>query len=225
LIYSVQGHDLYLANAFIPRNEYENICALLGLTENYASAATSIADGGTLTCNELVLQLYSRDQPQALQDQQNNFYMDPKIPTSLSFLSVQRMPYPITLAASTKYDVVLTGIRGIASYTYDLVDGSGNSLLGSTQKNNQDQLMEYATCFDNKFRKLINFNFIPFSSDPTSDYTLGTGTGYQCFSGFERLQFWTPSGLSPGSYLLDIIAFVQDDLVIRSGIAKSTGMN
>lgn len=290
LIYSVQGHDLYLANAFIPRNEYENISGLMGLTESYASAATSITDGtslysyiplfspwlcwrihpsglkgnllvrvysnvkalttvsgGTLTCNELVLQLYSRDQPQSLQTQQNNFYMDPSIPTSLSFLSIQRMPYPITLAASSQYDIVLTGIRGIASClfftlraaavtasncitytaidTYDIVDASGNSLLGSTQKNSQEQQMEYATCFNNKFRKLINFNFVPFSSDPVSDYTMGTGNGFQPFTSFERLQFKTPSGLSPGAYLLDIVAFVQDDLVIKSGYAKSTGMN
>ena len=166
---------------------------------------------------------------------------------SVSFLSIQRMPYPITLAASSSYDIVLTGVRGLASCmfftlrsaaltasncitytaidTYDIVDGSGNSLLGSTQKNSSEQLLEYATCFDNKFRKLINFNFVPFSSDPVSDYTQGTCAGYQVFTGFERLQFRTPSGLSSGSYLLDIIAFVQDDLVIRSGIAKSTGMN
>lgn len=290
LIHSIQGHELYEQNAFLPRNEFENICASMYLTENYASAATSIADGtstflniplwspwlacrlhpsgldgnimirvytqpiaqttvsgGALTCNEVVLQLHSRDQPQSLQNEQNRFYADKTVPTVLSFLNIQRMPVSMPLAASTKYDITLTGIKGIASCmfftirpavitasncitytaidTYDLLDASGNSLLGSTPKGLYEQIYEYATCFNNKFRKLINFNFIPFSQDPVADFTTGSNNGYQPMTGFERLTFTTPAGLSSASYSIDIVAYVQDEIKIINGMGSASLAN
>jgi hypothetical protein len=44
LLTSVYGLELYLGNAFLSRNEFENFAPSLGLTTAYASAATSIAD-------------------------------------------------------------------------------------------------------------------------------------------------------------------------------------
>ena len=112
--------------------------------------AMTTVSGGTLTCTSCSLQLYSRDQPQALQDAQERFYRD-KIPTCLSFLNIQRMTQVMSLAASSTYEIVLTGISGIAScmfftirpasitasncitYTaiqdFDLLDPSGSSLI------------------------------------------------------------------------------------------------
>jgi len=83
------------------------------------------------------------------------------------------MQQVMSLSASSTYDIVLSGISGIASYNYDLLDPSGSSLIGFTRKGLNEQLYEYATCFDNKFRKLINFNVIPFSSDPVQDFVAG----------------------------------------------------
>lgn len=281
-----QNGELYLQNAFLPRNEFENISASLYLTENYASAATSIADGtsislylpiwspwlasrvhpsgfdgnilvrvyyqpsalttvsgGLLTCTSCNLKLFSRDQPQALQNEQEKFYRDPKVPTCLSFLNIQRMQQVMSLTASNTYEIVLSGISGIASCmfftirpasitasncitytaidTYDLLDSSGSSLIGYTRKGFYEDLYDYATCFDNKFRKLINFNSIMFSQDPVADFTLGQNNGYQPMTTYERLSFTTPAGLSSANYTIDIICYVQDELRIINGKASS----
>ncbi len=286
LIATQYGHELYVQNCFLPRNEYENICASLYLTESYASAATSIADGtsvsyyipiwspwmatkihpsglegnilvrvyyqptalttvsgGLLTCNSAVLQLHSRDQPQALQNEQERFYKDSAIPTNLSFMNIQRMQQSMTLAASNTYEIVLSGISGIASclfftirpasitasncityyepLNYDLLDASGASLIGYTRKGTTEQLYEYATCFDNKFRKLINFNVCPFSSDPVSDFVAGTNNGYMPLTTYEKLSFTTGAGLSSAAYTIDIWAYVQDELRIKDGKGHS----
>lgn len=286
LIATQYGHELYLQNAFLPRNEYENICASMYLTESYASAATSIADGtsatfyipiwnpwmatkihpsglegnilirviyntsalttvsgGLLTCTSSSLQLHSRDQPQALQNEQEKFYKDLKVPTCLSFLNIQRMQQQMSLSASNTYEIVLSGISGIAScmfftirpaaltasncitYTaidnYDLLDPSGSSLIGFTRKGLYEQLYEYSTCFDNKFRKLINFNCIMFSQDPVQDFVSGQNNGYQPLTTYERLSFTTPAGLSTANYTIDIFAYVQDELKIVNGKGSS----
>ena len=286
LIGTVYGHELYLQNAYLPRNEFENICVPLGLTESYASAATSVADGtsftlyiplwspwmatrihpsglegnilirvfyqstalttvsgGALTCTGCTLQLSSRDQPQALQNEQEKFYRDLRVPTCLSFLNIQRMQQVMSLTASSTYDIVLSGISGVAScmfftirpaaitasncitYTaidnYDLLDSSGSSLIGYTRKGLNEQLYEYSTCFDNKFRKLINFNVIAFSQDPVSDFVSGSNCGYQPLTTYERLSITMGAGLASASYLIDVIAYVQDELRIINGKGSS----
>jgi len=113
------------------------------------------------------------------------------------------MPVSMPLAASTKYDITLSGIKGIATYA------SGNSLLGSTPKGLYEQIYEYATCFNNKF----------------PDFTTGSNNGYQPMTGFERLSFTTPAGLSSASYTIDIVAYVQDELKIINGMGSASFAN
>jgi len=156
--------------------------------------------------------LHSRDQPQALQNEQEKFYKDPKIPTCLSFLNIQRMQQSMTLAASSTYEIVMsaaiTASNCITYYeplNYDLLDASGASLIGYTRKGTTEQLYEYASCFDNKFR----------------DFTLGQNNGYMPLTTYEKLSFTTGSGLATAAYTIDIWAYVQDELRIKDGKGHS----
>ena len=285
LLNTVYGHELYLGNAFLPRNEYENFCDGLGLTTAYASAATSIANGSTATLyipifqpfmpsklhpaglqgnllvrvlfnttalthvsgslldvSNCVLNLRSRDQPNALQSEQENFYTGP-IPLSLCFQNIQRQSVVMTLAASSTYSITLSGINGIVStlfwtirpaaitasncityyapQDFDIQTSDGSSLIGFTRRTGTEALWDYAECFDNLFRKNVNFNCVPFSNDPVNDYANGSNYGYMPFTSFEKLSFTTASTLVGASYTIDIIAFVHDNINIVNGRAQS----
>jgi len=73
-------------------------------------------------------------------------------------------------------------------------------LIGYTRKGFYEDLYDYATCFDNKFRQ---------------------NNGYQPMTTYERLSFTTPAGLSSANYTIDIICYVQDELRIINGKASS----
>ena len=153
------------------------------------------------------------------------------------------MSQTMSLTASNTYSLVMNGISGIASVLFftirpaaitasnsltyyavqdfDIQQADGSSIVGYARRNNTEALWDYAECFDNLFRKNINFNCISFSSDPVSDFTRGTNFGYEPFTSFEKLSFTTPAGLSSASYQIDIIAFVHDNLIIQDQRVKS----
>jgi len=286
LLNTQYGHELYLGNAFLARNEFENMAGGLGLNAStYANLATTIADGASttlyipifqpfystklhpsglngnliirvffqttalthvsgalITTNSCVLQLRSRDQPSALTTEQSKFYSG-SIPMMLSFMNIQRMSQSLTLAPSSTYDITLSGINGIcpvlfwtirntaltasnqntyfAPQDFDIQDSSGQSLIGFNRRNQTEQLWDYAECFDNLFKKNVSFSVAVFSQSPVLDYCSGSVNGYELFTTYERLSFTTPASLAGGSYQIDIIAFVCDNLLIQDGMVTS----
>lgn len=287
LLKQIYPLELYLENALLTRNEFENFSAALGLNAStYASLATSIANtataelyipiwqpfypaklhasalsgelivrilfnptalthvsGSLVDVTDCKLLIKGRDQHNAVAAHIEQHYKS-NIPLQLSFMNIQRTTQTLALAASTTYNLILSGIRGICSILfftirpaaltagniltftavqdYDIQNSDGSSINGFQRRNATEGLLDYAETFDNLFRKNVNFHCISFSTDPISDFTFGSNHGFQAFSSFEKLSFTTAAGLSSASYQVDVIAFCHDHLTVDMGRITAT---
>lgn len=147
-----------------------------------------------------------------------------------------------TLAVSSTYTSVLSSIKGNviglfftvragaitaanqgtynAVASYDLQLSSGESLLGHAIRLHTDQKIENAEIFNNLFGQNKDWYFIPFSPDPAGDYGTGSSSGYQVFSGTEKLIINTNSTITPGSFQIDVYALLAQHLHIERGSIK-----
>lgn len=205
------------------------------------SALTLLA--GTLpTTTDCALQLRGRMEPEEIKNERVNSYMN--LHHSLSFLAVQRMSQQITLAASSQYSVVLSGIRGIASTFYfsiralpitatnqasyiaiadwDCQEQDGRSSVGYYRRTFADMQLDNAESFDNLFTNNVNLHMITFTNNPVQDYTRGSNHGYHCFTSFEKLSFTTPSVFTAGNYQIDIYASVHESAHIDQGVLTTS---
>ncbi len=203
----------------------------------FNTSALSIVAGAVPTCTDCALQLRGRMEPDEIKSERHNAYMN--LHHSLSFLGVQRMSQQLTLAASTQYSIVLSGIQGIAStfyftlrslpltaanqavyipvYDFDCQEQDGRSMVGYYRRTFDDMKLDVSECFDNLFINYVNLHIIPFSNSPVQDYTKGSNHGYHVFTSFEKLSFTTGSTLVPGSYQIDIYCSAHESAFIDKG--------
>eukprot|EP01127_Copromyxa_protea_P020655 TRINITY_DN692_c0_g1_i17.p2 TRINITY_DN692_c0_g1~~TRINITY_DN692_c0_g1_i17.p2 ORF type:complete len:380 (+),score=32.86 TRINITY_DN692_c0_g1_i17:2007-3146(+) len=136
-----------------------------------------------------------------------------KVPLKLPFYNWQRVQSTQTLAANSKYNVVLQGFSGpvmgmfvcvrsapstgAGQGTYQAIKdidvqlAGGESLIGHYVKGHADLKIENAELFNNTFGANKDWYFVSFSSDPSGDYGTGSTNGYQVFDGKEKLIFGT----------------------------------
>jgi hypothetical protein len=159
----------------------------------------------------------------------------------IPFLAPVRMSSVMTLAASTTYSVVLSGIRGLVSDvvwgirpaavtasnqasfdsnidSFDLVDSNGTSLTGHYRHSATEcKSILYIEHFHNRFNQNSNFLSFSWAADPADAYRNGHNSGFCAFTSFERLSFTTGSGLTPGDFELIVLARVYSEAKIERG--------
>eukprot|EP01127_Copromyxa_protea_P010584 TRINITY_DN2582_c0_g1_i1.p1 TRINITY_DN2582_c0_g1~~TRINITY_DN2582_c0_g1_i1.p1 ORF type:complete len:259 (+),score=31.21 TRINITY_DN2582_c0_g1_i1:127-903(+) len=161
-----------------------------------------------------------------------------KLPVKLPFKNWQRVQANLTLAVNSKYNVILQGLSGpvmgmfvavrsapntgAGQGTYQAISSldiqlaGGESLTGHYVKTDVDMKLECAELLNNKFATAKDWYFISFSSDPSGDYGTGNVSGYQVFTGNEKLVINT-GALTPGSFQIDVLALCPAHLDIRDG--------
>ena len=151
-----------------------------------------------------------------------------------------RMSKNLELADQQTYEVVLSGLQGITlglfvtireqnfdaqkQGTYfnqncsdwDVLLSSGDSMIGFYKRGYEDNNLEYAEIFENRFLRNSGFTCIPFSNDLHGDVSTGNNNGCEVMTSFERLQFKT-SGLPAGSYRIDIYSLNLEQLIVNQG--------
>lgn len=208
----------------------------------FNTSAYTILAGTVPPTVDCALQLRGRMEPDEIKQERNNSYMH--LHHSLSFLGVQRMAQQLTLAASTQYSIVLSGIQGIASTFYftiralpltganqvtfipvqdfDVQEQDGRSMIGFYRRTFDDMRLDVSECFNNLFINYVNTHIVPFSNNPVQDYVKGSNHGYQCFTSFEKLSFTTTAALVPGNYQIDIYCSAHESAFIDNGILTTS---
>jgi hypothetical protein len=167
-------------------------------------------------------------------------------PKVFSYYAPQRHIESLTLAASTQYQVRLSGINGwvnqlffvlrltslatsVASQfvfvrpdNFDILDPQNKSLTGFKNQSNYDMIMLYSHLYDNQFINNTNACVYSFSQTPIADVKTGSFNGGVYMEGYHILQFTTSSVLSPGSYQVLIYAMCNESLVIEKANIKTS---
>jgi len=208
----------------------------------FDSAGLNVISGTAPSVTNCYLQLRGRMFPNKIKLERNASYY--KLCYRLPYMGIQRMNQQLTLAPSTQYSIVLSGLRGVAHnlffivralpftasnqasyiqmYDMDLQDQNGQSLLGYYRRLYSDMILDYIESFNNLFINYVNVHMITFSNNMFSDFSRGTNYGSQCFTSFEKLSFTTPSTLSGGSYQIDIWANTSEFALIDQGLLRTT---
>ncbi len=199
-------------------------------TRNVLAGAVPLTDN----CTMLLRGAYDTPQVVELKTKMYSGAVD------LPFTSRQRFTQSIALTPSSQYTVVISGINGLVSdlfwtlraipitntnqgtfanagvNTYDIEDQNGQSLTGYYQRDYSDSNIIGLEYFSNAMQKIANFTFITFNRDPCRTYKDGSCSGFQPFTGFEKLIFTTNSTMVAGNYQLDIYAKVYNVAEIRN---------
>jgi hypothetical protein len=213
---------------------------LIRLTFNPASINIS---SGSLTCTEAVLRISGYMESA---DQKKLVLSKATLPKQFFYYSVQRHIENMTLAASSVYNIRLSGITGHVNQlvfvirsaadsaspnaqfsfsrpaSFEILDENNVSLTGFTPVSDTEMVLNYAHQYPNKFILHNNLNVHSFSQTPIGDLALGTINGVQHFNGFCSLRFTTRSTLVGGAYTVTVIALCNETLTIMNGNAYST---
>lgn len=211
----------------------------------FAPSSINVITGTTPTVN--TMQLLFRGAYDAPSVRQMKMQMYRSLNLDFPYLGVQRSTYQYTLAASTTYNIQLSGFAGIAcclfitvravpitssnvaTYVaainnFDVQDQNGQSLLGyylrdvaDTINFRSDQQIMSLEYFDNAFSLNSFFYFVSWSRSPKTDMLTGSSHGFCALTGFEVLKITTNSGLSGGSYQVDVWARTYETLRCRAG--------
>lgn len=193
----------------------------------------------TVNSAELIIRGFSEEP--AIQQIRQITYND-KVPLCIPYYHWQYNKETITLAASTSYNTVLQSIKGnvIALFfmirasaltssnqfvasglgvgSLELEDASGHPMTGAFRMSADD--FKFLSCtdldFPNQFYENANVYVIAFSSNPVGDFATGQITGYENFTGTERINFQTPSGFAGGTYEVVVQALTPAHLVIEN---------
>ncbi len=167
-------------------------------------------------------------------------------PKYFSYYAPQRHVETLTLAASTQYQVRLSGLNGYANQlffalrpiasasspalqftfvrpdTFDILNASAQSLTGFKNQSASDMIILYSHMYDNVFINNTNACVYSFSQSPTTDCATGTWNGGVHLQGYHILQFTTGSGLAGGSYQVLVYAMCNESLSIENAKARSS---
>lgn len=286
LLTTIYGQELWLTNAFLSRDEWEQSASLFGSTTAYSTAGIAIADGAStvlycplihmlpsvmlhmagldselivrvvmqtstytilagsnITCNSINLIMKGYSEPEDVKQKRLSVYRN-SIPYIVPYVNFQRMNQTITLAASSTYSIVLSGFKGqvgaffitlraaaitaanqgtyLALSSLDVQNAAGESLTGHYRRTHSDVKLENSELLPNVFGNNKEFYLLSWSENPAHDYQSGSNSGYEYFTGFEKLSFTTTSGLAGGSYIVDIRALSYEHLTILNGKAHSS---
>jgi len=225
-----------------------NIGGLSGqllLRLRFDTSTLNMIAGSTPTTTACTAQLRGRMLPQRVKEEKNRTYMT--LNYDMPYLGIQRMSLQQTLAVSSTYSIVLSGLKGICSTVFFVVralpftaanqasyiqmtsfylqEQDGSSMLGFYRRQYADMQLEIAESFNNLFTNYVNLHMIIFTSSPVSDYIYGTNNGYQALTSFEKLSFTTPSTITPGSFQIDIWASTHEFAMVRQGVLSTTRNN
>ena len=205
--------------------------------------ASNNISSGTMTTEECVLVVSG-----IREDEITRKYVlaNSDIPKRLSYYGIQRHVDQRTLAASSKYQIKLTGITGLvnslffilreAAYItdtsdqftftrvdqFDILDSSNRSLTGYKIQQIDDMILEYSHQVNNLFINNSNIHFWSFSEMPISDYITGSSNGCVPFNSQNILEIYTPAALTPGDYQIIVVCLTNELMTIDDGYVKTT---
>lgn len=232
-------HLLPAIQLFMAGLDSEIIVRVVMQTSTY-----TILSGSNPTTNGVYLQLKGVAEPDDVRAKRLQVYRNPKSPLLLPYLNWTRMNQTLTLATSSEYSIILSGLKGfvaaifftiraspltganqgtyqaIASYELQNADGSG--LLGSYRRTHTDSKLDAGEMFHNLFNENKNFYCIPMSESISADYQTGQNSGYQVLDGFQKLSFTTNSSITPGAFIVDIRALTYEHLSVKNGVLSSS---
>lgn len=209
----------------------------------FQSASLNYITSGSWTTTEAVLLFSGYNESE---HQQKYILSKATIPKCLSYYSFQRHNETQTLAASTKYQVRLSGIRGHVNFlafglrpianasdpnlqftfvrpdSFDILNASNQSITGFKPQTVNDMILMASHLLPNEFILNTNLSVWSFSQNPQQDIATGSNNGYEQFEGFHSLEWNTSSALTPGSYQILVYAICNEALIIQNAQLSST---
>lgn len=203
----------------------------------------SIIQSGTCNSPEALLVISGYNEPEHTKKYKLSQSLVPKL---LSYYSPQRHREQLNLAASQKYQIRLSGIRGYANCimfllrstananspnlqfsfdrpaSFDLLDSSNKSVTGFKTQLETDIILMYSHLFPNLFINNTNASIWSFSQSPMQDITTGSVSGCIYFDGFYNLEFTTKSTLVAGAFEVISIAMCNETLEITNASMTTT---
>jgi hypothetical protein len=152
-----------------------------------------------------------------------------------------------SLAASTSYDIRLSGINGhvamlafvlrrtseisnpstqgnvYAVASYEILDAAGKALTGHSPVDMSDMHLSYSMQFPNLFLSNYNAHIHTFCKGPVQALLTGSWNGGVEMNGFHTLRITTPAGFTPTTYEIVAYALVSQTLQQRKGSLTVTG--
>lgn len=104
----------------------------------------------------------------------------------------------------------------LQSSSFDLLDPSGTSLIGSLARNTNLQRIHWAHCFGNDAQNQTGINFVSFAVDPRAAFSNGANSGYCIFTSNERLIINLGANITTASHIIDIRAYMHESVVFDS---------
>ena len=198
--------------------------------------------GSLVHTDSIQLLLKGYREPQKVKDQRMSLYSGKYL---IPVITNQRMNQVITLAASTSYSILLSGLKGLiggifftmrnavitgaTQGTYylefdqlDVQNADGSSLLGFYKRPIAERGLDSCEMFNNRMTFNSNFVYIGFAENIVNDVITGSNSGMEVFNGFEKLVFTTSSAIAPAAYQIDIFALTHQALVINSNTIIAT---
>lgn len=169
-----------------------------------------------------------------------------EVPKIFSYYSPQVTTASLTLAASSQYQIRLSGINGWVNQIYfvirqsayatdpanqlsfvqpssfDILDQAGKSTTGYKSQTVADMVMMYSPLYNNVFINNTNAMVYSYSQTPQADILTGSWNGGIRCTGYHILQFTTPSTLVGGSYDVLVYGLCNESLIIENAMAKTT---
>jgi len=205
--------------------------------------AANIISSGTWTTTACYLEFTGYMESEEQKKQMIQRAEKPKI---LSYYAPQVHMETLTLAASTQYQVRLSGINGYTNQiffvlrsvayatspanqfdferplNFDILDPQAKSLTGFKNQSTPDMLILYSHLYDNKFLLNTNACVYTFSQSPGGDVAMGSFHGGVDMRGYHILQFNTQSTIVPGSFQVLVYAMCNESLIIENAQLKTT---
>ena len=208
------------------------------------ASAINLISGTHPTFTKVVMLLSGFDEPQPKRNLRTAHYRNQitrfsSTPLYLPFLGWDHFTYPLTLAASVKSDIKLSGFQGmfaalfiivralpftaanqgtfIAMDSFSVQDETGAIFCGNHVKTHARSRIIIAAQLQNLSAQNSNFYMVPFSSSVVNDFVTGQIHGYQVFKGNEVLSITPTSALVGGSYQVDVMGLRGNALRIFRG--------
>lgn len=214
------------------------------------SSTLNLIAGSHPTFTKVVMLLSGFDEPQNKRSQRTAFYRNQvtrfsNTPIYLPFFGWDHFTYSLTLAASVKSDIKLSGFSGMFASlfivvralpltaanqgTYILLDSfsvqdeTGAIFCGNHIKTHARSRVIIASQMPNLSGLSVNYYMVPFSSAVVNDFVTGQVHGFQVFKGNEVLSITPNASLVGGNYQIDVMGLRGNALrIFRGDIEKRT---
>lgn len=195
-----------------------------------------IITSGTCSISSTQLRVVGFDESE---DQRDLMHSRLLLPHDYHFYGWMKHTVTQSLAASTSYDITLSGIKGhVAALcwvlrktsetssatnqgavygvsTYEIKDSAGKALTGHNPIDLNDMQISYAMQYPNLLLKNKEIQIHTFCKAPVQCFETGAWLGGYEFNGFETLRITTPSGLASTTYEINVYALTSQILQSR----------